>query len=58
MMTLNDPLRELALARASSHRIKEVAIQSGMKTLKDDATEKVLLGVTTLEESLRVIYAG
>jgi type II secretory ATPase GspE/PulE/Tfp pilus assembly ATPase PilB-like protein len=58
LMTLNDPLRELALARASSHRIKEVAIQSGMKTLKDDATEKVLLGVTTLEESLRVIYAG
>jgi type IV pilus assembly protein PilB len=58
MMMLNDPLRELALARASSHRIKEVAIQSGMKTLKDDATEKVLLGVTTLEESLRVIYAG
>lgn len=58
LMTMNDELRELALARASSHRIKEVAIQSGMKTLKDDATEKVLLGITTLEESLRVIYAG
>jgi type IV pilus assembly protein PilB len=58
MMVMNDPIRELALARASSHRIKEVAVQSGMKTLKDDATEKVLLGMTTLEESLRVIYAG
>jgi type II secretory ATPase GspE/PulE/Tfp pilus assembly ATPase PilB-like protein len=29
-----------------------------MKTLKEDAMEKILLGVTTLEESLRVIYAG
>jgi type IV pilus assembly protein PilB len=58
MMVMNDPIRELALARASSHRIKEVAVQTGMKTLKDDATEKVLLGQTTLEESLRVIYAG
>jgi type IV pilus assembly protein PilB len=58
MMSMNDQIRELALARASSHRIKEVAIQAGMKTLKDDATEKVLLGMTTLEESLRVIYAG
>ena len=59
MMVMNDPIRELALARASSHRIKEVGDpQTGMKTLKDDATEKVLLGMTTLEESLRVIYAG
>jgi type II secretory ATPase GspE/PulE/Tfp pilus assembly ATPase PilB-like protein len=29
-----------------------------MKSLKEDAMEKILLGVTTLEESLRVIYAG
>jgi type IV pilus assembly protein PilB len=43
LMVMNDEIRELALARASSHRIKEVAIQSNMKTLKDDATEKVLL---------------
>lgn len=29
-----------------------------MVTLKSDATEKVLLGITTLEETLRVIYSG
>ena len=29
-----------------------------MRTLKDDAMEKILLGNTTLEEALRVIYAG
>ena len=36
----------------------EAAIESGMKTLKDDAIAKILLGQTTLEECLRVIYAG
>src|SRR5438445_7165845 len=58
MMVMNDPIRELALARASSHRIKEVAVQTGMRTLKDDATEQAVRGMTTLEESLRVIYPG
>ena len=51
-------VRELILARASSYAIREAAIEGGMRTLKDDAMEKILLGVTTLEESLRVIYAG
>jgi type IV pilus assembly protein PilB len=58
LMTVNDELRELALERASAHRLKEAAVRSGMITLKSDATEKVLLGITTLEETLRVIYSG
>jgi type II secretory ATPase GspE/PulE/Tfp pilus assembly ATPase PilB-like protein len=57
-MSMNDEIRELALERASGHRIKDAAIRNGMLTLKADATEKVLLGITTLEETLRVIYSG
>jgi type IV pilus assembly protein PilB len=33
LMVMSDDLRELALARASAHRVKESAIGSGMKTL-------------------------
>ena len=33
-------------------------MRTGMKSLRDDAMEKILLGITTLEESLRVIYSG
>ena len=58
LMAISDNVRDLILARDSSHNIKEAAIEEGMKTLKDDAMEKILLGVTTLEESLRVIYSG
>jgi len=38
--------------------MKEAAVESGMKTLRDDAIAKILLGMTTLEECLRVIYSG
>ena len=58
LMPITDKVRELILARASSYAIREAATEAGMRSLKDDAMEKILLGITTLEESLRVIYAG
>jgi type IV pilus assembly protein PilB len=58
LMPITDKIRDLILAKASSYAIREAAIEAGMKTLKDDAMEKILLGLTTLEESLRVIYSG
>ncbi|MCC6483834.1 MAG: type II secretion system ATPase GspE [Armatimonadetes bacterium] len=58
LMPITDQLRDLILARASSYAVKEAAVEQGMKTLRDDAMEKILLGMTTLEESLRVIYSG
>jgi len=58
LMPMTDKIRDLVMARAASYTIKEAAIEAGMRTLKDDAMEKILLGMTTLEESLRVVYAG
>lgn len=58
LMVVNDRIRDLVLQKASAHVIREAAIDAGMKTLKDDAVAKILLGQTTLEECLRVIYAG
>ncbi|MBP6962928.1 MAG: Flp pilus assembly complex ATPase component TadA [Armatimonadetes bacterium] len=58
LMPITDKIRDLVLARSSSYALKEAAVEAGMKTLRDDAMEKILLGMTTLEESLRVIYSG
>lgn len=58
LMLVNDRIRDLVLQKSSAHLIREAAIESGMKTLRDDAIAKILLGQTTLEECLRVIYAG
>ena len=58
LMIMNDRIRDMVLQKTSSHVIREAAVDCGMKTLKEDAIEKILLGQTTLEECLRVIYAG
>ena len=56
MMVVHDELRDMILKRASTHELRRAAIAGGMGTLKDDALQKVLLGITTLEESARVLY--
>ncbi len=58
LMAITDQIRDLILARASAYAIKEAAVEQGMKTLRDDAMEKILRGHTTLEAALRVIYTG
>ena len=49
-----DAVRQLAHDRASSWEIRQAALAGGMKTLRMDAWLKVLSGITTVEEVLRV----
>jgi len=58
LIIVNDPIRELILKRAPSHAIRQEALEAGMVTLRQDAMQKVLEGITTMEEALRVVYAG
>lgn len=50
----NDQVRSLVLKKASSAEIEAHAVRSGMKTLRRDGLEKIISGVTTVEEVLRV----
>jgi general secretion pathway protein E len=45
------------MARATSREIKEKAISLGMRTLREDGIQKVLKGITTLDEVIRVTQA-
>ncbi len=54
ILVISDHIRPLVVARASSSIIKQEAIKRGMRTLREDGWTKVLKGVTTLEEVLRV----
>ena len=54
LIVLDEDIRELIISKASSNIIKDAAIKKGMKTLKDIGLEKVLQGITTIEEVLRV----
>ncbi len=54
VLILNEEINRLILERVSSGRIKAKAIAAGMSTLRDDGWDKVIKGVTTIEEVLRV----
>lgn len=46
-------IRELISKRAPADELKQVAVEEGMITMQQDGLNKVLQGVTTLEEVLR-----
>jgi type II secretory ATPase GspE/PulE/Tfp pilus assembly ATPase PilB-like protein len=52
-LILNEKMREMITARASSREIKHQAILDGMKTLRQHGWEKVALGLTSPSEILR-----
>lgn len=54
-LLIDDKVRSLIMRKASSDEIKEYAIkEKGMMTLRDNAIENCIMGITTLEEVLRV----
>lgn len=53
-LLIDDQIREMIMAKTSSDEIKNYGIKHGMKTLRDNALENLINGVTTLEEVLRV----
>ena len=56
VMVIDDLIREAMLIRSSAVHIKKLAMERGMSSMVEDGYEKVLKGVTTLEEVLRVIH--
>jgi type II secretory ATPase GspE/PulE/Tfp pilus assembly ATPase PilB-like protein len=58
LMVMTDRLRALAVSGAATEQLRDGAIEEGMRTLKQDAIRKVLEGVTTFEEMLRVVFVS
>jgi type IV pilus assembly protein PilB len=54
ILTLTPTVKELILGKAQEHELKAAARREGMQTLRENGIEKVLEGVTSLEEILRV----
>lgn len=55
LMTFDEKLRNLLFDNRPLVEINEFAIQKGMKSLREDASIKVLAGETTAEEASKVI---
>ncbi|MCK5160919.1 MAG: type II secretion system ATPase GspE [Candidatus Aureabacteria bacterium] len=57
LVLVDDEIRKLVLERTSTDVIKQKAIASGMMTLRQYGWSKVLAGVTSVDEILRVTEA-
>ncbi|MEX2405827.1 MAG: ATPase, T2SS/T4P/T4SS family, partial [Actinomycetota bacterium] len=55
VMPMTEEIERLTVERASSNAIREVAIDQGMRTLRDDGLEKAAAGLTSIEEIARVV---
>ena len=58
LMRLNDEIAELIVRRAPLADIREAAKANGMHELREDGLEKVLQGITTPEEVMRVVFTA
>ncbi len=54
LLLFTDVTRALVMQRADAAAIRRAALENGMPTLRDDGAEKVLAGLTTVEEVVRV----
>ena len=55
VMTVSEEIERMAVGRASSEDIGRMAVEQGMRPLREDGLAKVLLGRTTIEEVGRVV---
>ena len=53
-MTVTERIRALILARASVDEMVEIALEEGMRRLRDDGLQKVREGVTSIAEVERM----
>jgi type IV pilus assembly protein PilB len=57
VMKIGSELRQAIYKGESADTLKEIAVRSGMITLRENCRKLVLEGVTTLEEMVKVAYA-
>ena len=54
LLVIDNELRDLILSNPSLDVLKKIAVKKGMKTLRQAALQKVVDGITSIDEALRV----
>lgn len=58
LLLVDQEIRELVLRRVPADETHRRAVAAGMRTLEEDAAQKALLGLISLEEARRVAFGG
>ncbi len=56
IMEIDDDIRAAIVRRVNSGEIKKIAMRKGMKTMMEDAFQKALNGIITIEEVLKMTH--
>lgn len=56
LMTVNEEIRRLAIKNPTTDQVRELAVRSGMRTMKEQALACVYAGLTTLDEVRRKVF--
>jgi general secretion pathway protein E len=54
LLMIDDQIRQLAIKNADAGTIKRSAVESGMRTLREDGAQKVLAGMTSAAEVMMI----
>jgi general secretion pathway protein E len=54
LLVVSEDIRSLIMRRSDASTIKKMAMKRGMLTLRQDGVQKVIKGITTMEEMVRV----
>ena len=57
LLIIDDTVRSLIIKNTDSGTIKRAALEHGMTSLRDDGIQKVLQGITTVDELMRATHA-
>lgn len=57
LMVMTDEVRNAILRKEPAHELRRLATESGMKSMQHDALQKIVMGTTSVDEVVRVIYS-
>lgn len=58
LMSIDESIRRLAINTPTADQVRDLASASGMRTMREHAAEKVIAGLTSVEEIRRKVFIG
>ena len=58
VMPVGEDIRRLTINRPTADQVRDIALKTGMRTMREHAAEKVLAGLTSIDEVVRKVFVG
>lgn len=58
LMPVDESIRRLAINNPTADQVRDLAVAAGMKTMREHAIEKIVAGLTTIDEVRKKVFVG